>query len=310
MTQAQTDATGWRGIDQGDQLKKTTGWANGATGTNTSGFSALPGGLRGYGGSFHFIGYQSHWWSSTEYSINNAWYRHLWLDYRTIYRSNDQDKKLGLSVRCIKGDPIDIIPTNGLVAYFPFNGNANDESGNGNNGTVNGATLTTDRFGNASNAISFDGVNDYISFGAFHPAYTNFTLSIWIKPLRTIDEPDGVLGDACNQQGLVVQQYNTILTFTTQGGGSLVNTTITSQDINQWAHYTFVMQQGVATLYKNGISIGNVTVFGSNPPIGVADFEMGRDMCQQSLYWKGILDNIRIYNRTLSAQEIAALYNE
>ena len=37
---------------------------------------------------------------------------------------------------------------NGLVAYYPFNGNANDASGNGNNGTVNGATLTTDRFGN------------------------------------------------------------------------------------------------------------------------------------------------------------------
>ena len=41
------------------------------------------------------------------------------------------------------------VPTNGLVGYWPFNGNANDQSGNGNNGTVNGATLTADRFGNA-----------------------------------------------------------------------------------------------------------------------------------------------------------------
>jgi len=45
----------------------------------------------------------------------------------------------------------------GLVAYYPFNGNANDESGNGNNGTVYGATLTTDRFGNTNKAYSFDG---------------------------------------------------------------------------------------------------------------------------------------------------------
>ena len=44
------------------------------------------------------------------------------------------------------------VPTNGLVGYWPFNGNANDESGNGNNGTVNGATLTTDRFGNSNSA--------------------------------------------------------------------------------------------------------------------------------------------------------------
>tara|TARA_B100000902_G_C26670287_1_gene602721 strand:- start:79 stop:306 length:228 start_codon:yes stop_codon:yes gene_type:complete len=50
------------------------------------------------------------------------------------------------------------VPTNGLVGYWPFNGNANDESVNTNNGTVNGATLTTDRFGNANSAYDFDGV--------------------------------------------------------------------------------------------------------------------------------------------------------
>ncbi len=47
------------------------------------------------------------------------------------------------------------VPTNGLVGYWPFNGNANDESGNGNNGTNNGATLTADRFGNANSAYGF-----------------------------------------------------------------------------------------------------------------------------------------------------------
>jgi len=50
----------------------------------------------------------------------------------------------------------------GLVAYYPFNGNANDESGNGNNGTVYGATLAADRFGIVNSAYSFDGVDDYI----------------------------------------------------------------------------------------------------------------------------------------------------
>ena len=47
------------------------------------------------------------------------------------------------------------VPTNGLVGWWPFNGNANDESGNGNDGTNNGATLTTDRFGNANSAYDF-----------------------------------------------------------------------------------------------------------------------------------------------------------
>ena len=53
--------------------------------------------------------------------------------------------------------------SDGLVAYYPFNGNADDESGNGNNGKVNGATLTTDRNGNANSAYDFDGNDDFIS---------------------------------------------------------------------------------------------------------------------------------------------------
>ena len=53
------------------------------------------------------------------------------------------------------------VPTDSLVGYWGFNGNANDESGNGNDGTVNGATLTTDRFGNTNSAYDFDG-NDWI----------------------------------------------------------------------------------------------------------------------------------------------------
>jgi len=53
--------------------------------------------------------------------------------------------------------------TNGLVAYYPFNGNANDPSGHANNGTVNGAVLATDRFGNANSAYSLDGVSSLIA---------------------------------------------------------------------------------------------------------------------------------------------------
>ncbi|WP_141699533.1 hypothetical protein [Candidatus Marithrix sp. Canyon 246] len=52
----------------------------------------------------------------------------------------------------------------GLVAYYPFNGNAEDESGNGNHGTVNGATLSEDRFGNQESAYSFDGIDDLNHF--------------------------------------------------------------------------------------------------------------------------------------------------
>ena len=57
------------------------------------------------------------------------------------------------------------VPTNGLVGWWGFNGNANDESGNGNNGTVNGATLTTDRFNYCESAYNYDGLNNHIDYG-------------------------------------------------------------------------------------------------------------------------------------------------
>ena len=75
------------------------------------------------------------------------------------------------------------VPTNGLVGWWPFNGNANDESGNGNNGTVNGATLTTDRFGNADKAYSFDGVDDFINVGNPSGLFNNpysYSQSAWV----------------------------------------------------------------------------------------------------------------------------------
>jgi hypothetical protein len=56
-------------------------------------------------------------------------------------------------------------PIDHLIAYYPFDGNAADMTGNGNNGTVFGAALTADRFGNPNSAYKFDGINDYIDLG-------------------------------------------------------------------------------------------------------------------------------------------------
>src|SRR5690606_3932622 len=70
--------------------------------------------------------------------------------------------------------------TNGLVAYYPCNGNFDDASGNNNHGTVNGAVLTTGKDGNPSGAYLFDGVDDYVSVSTLG-TYTSFTLMTRIK---------------------------------------------------------------------------------------------------------------------------------
>ena len=75
------------------------------------------------------------------------------------------------------------IPTDGLVAYFPFNGNANDASANGNDGTVYGATLTNDRYSVTNSAYFFDGISSYILVSNSPSlSLTNITISLWVKP--------------------------------------------------------------------------------------------------------------------------------
>ena len=73
------------------------------------------------------------------------------------------------------------VPTNGLVGWWPFNGNANDESGNGNNGIPNGSILTTDRNGNINSAYHFDGMSK-ISTNAQGPSgISSRTITLWCK---------------------------------------------------------------------------------------------------------------------------------
>ena len=71
------------------------------------------------------------------------------------------------------------VPTNGLVGYWPFNGNANDESGNGNNGTVNGAVLTNDRFGNTDKAYSFLNDDILITNQFYNNGLVDYTINLW-----------------------------------------------------------------------------------------------------------------------------------
>jgi len=107
MTQAQADATGWRGTDQGSKLAGNASlWTDGALDQNvnfgTSGFSALPGGYRNASdGSFGGLGSIGCWWSSTEYGGSDAWDRILHYDGANVDR-NDANKSNGFSVRCLR----------------------------------------------------------------------------------------------------------------------------------------------------------------------------------------------------------------
>ena len=82
-------------------MKTNYGWFNGGNGTNSSGFSGLPGGGRyDYGGGFSFAGYYGYWWSSSP-NGSNAWYRYLSYANEIVYRV-DYDRRGGFSIRCVR----------------------------------------------------------------------------------------------------------------------------------------------------------------------------------------------------------------
>ncbi len=104
MSQGEADDLGLRGTDEGGKMKEagTTHWNSPNTGaTNSSGFTALPGGRRESSGSFYYLGNQDFWWSSSEYSGTSAWRRCLYHDHGQVYRGSGR-KALGRSVRCLK----------------------------------------------------------------------------------------------------------------------------------------------------------------------------------------------------------------
>lgn len=212
--------------------------------------------------------------------------------------------------------------TTGLVGYWPFNGNANDESGNGNNGTVNGASLTTDRFGNVNKAYSFDGVNDYIQCLQGGPTGNpSSTVTFWVKTNTSKSGHifsyggNGVSGGdyrilinpyvACTNS-IAIDNYNSGIAYS-----------VTFQNV--WDFYTVTYNGNLgnnlsyASIYRNGILLNNPcfnlnnvnTNFLGNYPITFGKYHgtIPTDFLNASL------DEIRIYNRVLTQEEITYLYN-
>ncbi len=205
------------------------------------------------------------------------------------------------------------IPRNGLVAEYLFSGNANDTSGNGNNGTVNGATLTTDRLGNANKAYDFNSGNeDYIDCG--NGSCLNFdnqiTVSIWMYPnaygVRLIGKSDNDLS-----AGWLIDLLNgnQKLKVTIQPSQNLF--TPTSLALNTWYHiaYTYNKTDGLTKLYVNG-NLVNQTNFTSGSIYYNTKLTIGTFTSSGISYFNGFEDDVRIYNRILSDNEIQALYHE
>jgi uncharacterized protein (TIGR02145 family) len=90
------------GVDAGIQMKTTSGWADNGNGTNSSGFSGLPGGSRGSAGTFISVGRWGSWWSSTENNTFEAWMCSLTCVSSRVGVNGGEGKENGFSVRCLR----------------------------------------------------------------------------------------------------------------------------------------------------------------------------------------------------------------
>jgi len=219
----------------------------------------------------------------------------------------------------------------GLIAYYPFNGNANDESGNNNNPVFNNASLTEDKSGNKKSAYYFDGVNDYIRIK------NNAQLSPDQITLVAIVKPMGFYMGTCYNNSIIDKgswdylRGNYALRFTageyTQGdcyNSSLAHQNFvgmvaniggsTSKEeyvkLNNWYCVVFTFSKQSSTLYLNGRLISTTKY--NNATIGKRneDIFIGKKDNEQYPYrFKGVMDEIRIYNRALNSDEVLALCN-
>ena len=206
-----------------------------------------------------------------------------------------------------------LVPTKGLIAYYPFNGNANDESGNGLDGMVYGATLTKDRFNRNNRAYFFDGKNDYIyvkynSLFNFSPK-GDFSICIWIKNLSTNNWWKALLVKSKSNGSW---DYGLYLTPDNRFMGGLDNRHEVYSNIKTYAEWRFVV-----LIYKNGNwklyvdkKLEGYKINGNKIKQSAGGIALGKKGERDSDYFKGYLDDIRIYNRALDDKEIQALYHE
>ena len=209
------------------------------------------------------------------------------------------------------------VPKDGLVGYWPFNGNANDESGNGNHGTVNGATLTEDRNGVVNSAYSFNGINNFIELKSGTSSTMNVIADIsYCFWLNTVQQTNGLIlafGNETNPGGGYLAGLADggadpgYLGYNISGNAKSWSSSSLNLSNNRWNFVVITLQKDTMKLYINS-KLDKVTFdveptysWDGNRRIGVANYDF-------KAFYEGILDDIAIYNRALTEKEITALY--
>jgi hypothetical protein len=225
------------------------------------------------------------------------------------------------------------INANGLIAHWTFDGKDTpwssssagttlDTSGNGHTGTLtNMNRATTPTIGKLGQALSFDGVNDYVNVpynASFDIDNTqSLSVSMWFK--ATSFPGAGVYSKLFGRNNIGNTGYQCFIYQSEQRVTCYVRDTVGHSDtftaninLNEWYHLVYVIDgtgNGTGTIYLDNVATVNSNLNDTNPFGGGGSFRLGYSDIGTAGYFTGSLDDVRIYNRVLSSTEISAIYN-
>lgn len=199
--------------------------------------------------------------------------------------------------------------TQSLIANYPFNGNANDATGKGNDGQIFGASPIVDRFDNDASAYFFDNVDDYIDLGnsSVFDLTTNFTVAGWFK-----GNFDGEFQSIISKGDFTwrIHRYfsDDVISFATTGVSNLELPGTKNVNDNEWHHFAATYDGVTKRLYIDGQLDAEIAATGS---VDVNSFPVwiGANSERPDRTFNGSIDDIKIFNTALSASEVAELSN-
>ena len=206
---------------------------------------------------------------------------------------------------------------NGLIAYYPFDGDANDLTGNGHHGKIRGAQLTKDRFGHPDSAYAFDGDDDVIivpDHEVLDFRQANFTLAAWFSP-QVNDAHCYLIGkykqEAFPGYGMGLSSGKSAYAFL--GDSNLENgfvQAVTSYTIpfDKW-HFMVATfdRNGNLTLYVDGLKHSSVLLTSEDSETG-SDHALYIGNLSHGAGFKGAIDDVYLYNRALTEAEVSQIY--
>ncbi len=198
------------------------------------------------------------------------------------------------------------VSRNGLVAEYHFDGDAKDSSGNGNDGIIYGATFIDGKFGKA---LSFDGANNYVNVAGVWggTSWKEATIEAWVSTKTTSGDFQAIVSStSADFVHLQLNSWGNIAIFTDKIKPYIALPIISQKPTGVWRRVAISIKSGNTKLYENGVEVGSDSGTFSYI-IPAMELHIGNGY-QNGRFFNGLIDEVRVYNRALSAEEIKTNY--